>query len=213
MSTPLISVLLPTVRPNSFQRSVDSIGPAVDGLSHEVIIVADFWLSSMSGPRKTRWIGRERRGPVHAVNEAVKFALGEYWFLFNDEAVLEPGALNMLYRASIDEPGALFAPVHSPPYTFQYYGKPFVPFPFAHRGVFTKLGGLLDGAYRAFYADPDLGLRAHAAGVAIRTVEGSVIRHYNGHDEAKQGNVSQYMALDQRTFRDRWDHLGEFHDC
>ena len=214
MSTPQISVLLPTVRPTLVRNCVASISAAAEGLSHEVIVVADFppdpdWAM----PLPVRWIVCPRRGPVDAVNMAYRVALGEYLFLCNDESSLEPGALSRLWSAAVDAPDALLAPEHYPAYRFVYYGKLFVPFPFAHRGVFTKLGGLLDGAYRAFYADPDLGLRAHAAGVAIRTVEGSVIRHYNGHDEAKQGNVSQYMAMDQATFRGRWDHLGAFCDC
>jgi len=211
---PIISVLLPTVRPTLVQACVASIAAAAEGLPYEVVIVADFdpdpgW----ELPAEVQWIRRERHGPVDAVNVAARAALGEYLFLYNDESSLEPGALSRLYAAAVDAPDVLLAPEHHPAYRFTYYGKPFVPFPFAHRGVFTKLGGLLDGAYRAFYADPDLGLRAHAAGVPIRTVEGSVIRHNNGHDEVKQANVSQYMAIDQATFRGRWDHLGTFCDC
>ena len=212
--TPIISVLLPTVRPNLVLGCVRSIAAASEGLPHEVIVVADFDPDpSWALPTTVRWIQCPRRGPVEAVNVAYRSALGEYVFLLNDESILDPRALSHLYRAAIDTPDALLAPEHRPGYRFVYYDRPFVPFPFAHRDVFARLGGLLDLAYRAFYADPDLGLRAHVAGVPIRTVEGSVIRHHNGHDAAKQDNVTAYMAADQATFRARWDHLGEFRDC
>jgi len=227
MSTPQVSVLLPTVRPDLYKQAVASVGPAAEEVTYEVVVVADFVgpepnITGSGLDRRidltykdpvSQWIISGRRGPVEAVNIAAKWASGEYLFLLNDEATLSAGALARLYHSAICQPDAIFSPIHRPPYKFTYYNKPFVPFPFAHRDVFAKLGGLLDPAYKAFYADPDLGLRADAAGVALRTIDGSVITHHNGHDEAKQANVSQYMALDQRTFRDRWDHLGEFHDC
>lgn len=210
--TPTISVLLPTVRPTLARKAIASVLPAADEVSVEVIVVANF-AELESLPMPVRWRIRPRTGPVEAVNAALALAEGEYLFLLNDEATLDPGALARLYHSAICDPDAIFAPVHRPGYTFQYYGRPFVPFPFGHRDVFARLGGLLDPAYRAFYADPDLGMRAHAAGVSLRTIDGAVIRHANGQDEAKQENVAQYMAADQATFRARWDHLGEFCDC
>src|SRR6185436_20502450 len=98
MSTPQISVLLPTVRPTLVRNCVASISAAAEGLSHEVIVVADFppdpdWAM----PLPVRWIVCPRRGPVDAVNMGYRVALGEYLFLCNDESSLEPGALSRLW--------------------------------------------------------------------------------------------------------------------
>jgi GT2 family glycosyltransferase len=183
-----------------------------------VIVVADFDSFTLAGLgvdelEHCTWLLRERQGVVAAVVEACAAARGTHWFLFNDESILDAGALELLYHASLREPACLFGPLHLPRYTFQYFGHEFIPFPFAHRDVFAKLGGVLDPAFKSFYADPDLGLRAHAAGVPMRTVEEAVLRHHNGQDDAKVQNMAQYMRSDQVTFRAKWAHLGAFSDC
>lgn len=208
---PTVSVLLPTVRPLQWRRSAESVAAAAGALSYEIIVVADFMDAEYL--KHTMWFERKRAGVVAAVGMAMSIALGEYVFLMNDESTLEPGALELLYAASRAEPWQLLAPQHDPSYQFVYYGLPFAPFPFARQDVVRVLGGLLDPVYKSFYADPDLSLRAHALGVPVKTVDGAVIHHHNGQDEAKLQNVSQYMAADRTTFRTRWDHLGAFCDC
>ena len=209
---PLISVLLTTIRPHLVKRALDSIRPAAAGLPYEVVVVADFAPPDGVLQPPVSWSMRDRRGVVDAVNTAGQAALGEYWFIFNDESTLEPGALGLLYEAAVDEPDALLTPEHVPAFPFFYYGLPFAPFPFAHRSVFTQLGGLLDPIYRSFYADPDLSLRAHAQGRAVRTVHGAVIRHANYHDQPHADSVSAYLAADRAAFAARWAHLGELVD-
>jgi len=215
--TPLISVLLPTIRQDRFRRSFDSIHPAAGTVPYEVIIVADFESEALDcvAPEKhlhCRWIVRERRGVVDAVNAAYQAARGEYLFLFNDESILEPGALEFLYDAAVERPGTIVSPLHLPAFPFVYYGQPFVPFPFAHRDTFAQLGGMLDPAYKGFYADPDLSLRAHARGVPIHTVETAILHHTNVHDERHHEALGRYFERDRATFRARWDHLGAFAD-
>jgi len=215
--SPAISVLLPTIRPHLVGRAVGSIAPAAGSVSHEIIVVADFPTQALGAIRpaietQCRWIQRERRGVIDAVNVACAAAQGEYWFLFNDESWLERGSLERLYREALASPGAIVTPQHLPPFPFVYYGKPFAPFPFVHRDTVAQLGGLLDPAFKGFYADPDFSLRAHAAGVPIRTVHDAILRHANRHDAPHEQMVSDYLLADRATFRSRWDHLGEFAD-
>jgi hypothetical protein len=148
-----------------------------------------------------------------ALIEASDLAHGDYIFLFNDESVLEPKSLELLHAEAVSNSERILTPLHLPVYTFQYYGIPFAPFPFGHRDLFKRIGGVADSAFKAFYIDPDLGMRAHQHGVPTQVVEAAVLHHHNGHDEAKQQNVNQYMATDQATFRAKWDHLGAFYDC
>lgn len=210
MSAPVISVLLPTVRPHKLATCLPCIGPACGTVPYEVVIVADFAAEVV--PPCCQWIVRERRGVVDAVNLACAAAQGEYWFLFNDESVLSPRALETLHRHAVMDPGTLWTVNHQPPYAFVYYGKPFAPFPFAHRDLIAKIGGLLDPVYRGFYSDPDLSMRAHAAGVAIKVVSSAVLQHNNQHDAMHQHAVNTYLAADRATFQARWNHLGEFCD-
>ncbi len=206
----MISVLLPTVRPDLFRHAFDSIAAAAGDVPYEVIVVADF---PQPSDVACVWILRERQGTVDAINVASAVACGTYLFLFNDEATLDPDALALLYRHALKVPGCLLTPRHLPAYTFEYYGKPFAAFPFAHRDVFARLGGIFDPVFKAFYADPDLGMRAHAKRVPIGTVSDAILRHHNGTDDVKSYNVAHYMADDQATFRKRWAHLGVFRDC
>jgi len=208
----VISVLLPTVRPALAQTALASIDAAAAGTPYEVIVVADF--SPETAPdERVHWIAQERQGVIAAVNRAYADATGDFVFLFCDESTPAPGALRALRDEAERQPMALLTPRHDPPYTFVYYGFPFAPFPFAHRDLIARLGGLLDPAYKCFYADPDLGMRAHAHDVPVVTVEQAVIHHYNGHDDAKVQNLRQYFAADQAVFKARWAHLGEFCDC
>ncbi len=182
--TPMISILFPTIRPDLARVALASVEAACAGVSFEVIVVADFPPSAMGETTPCphlRWIQRERQGVIDAVNVAVREARGEYLFTLNDQSTLDTGALAALYTAAVYDPHAILTPVHLPPFSFVYYGKPFAPFPFAHRDLFERLGGFLDPVYRAFYADPDLALRADAAGVPVKTVRQSVIRHNNNH--------------------------------
>lgn len=208
---PCISILLPTVRPHLVRRCLGSLQAAAAGVPYQVVVIADF------GPEPIEsglWLVRARQGVVDAMNAGAPFATGAYLFAFNDESVLEPGALRALYDEAEATPDQILSPRHEPCYRFEYYGRPFVPFPFAHRDLIVRLGGLLDPRYRAFYADPDFCLRAHEAGVPIRTIDRAVARHWNnGADPAHVASVAAYHAQDRATFQQRWAHLGAFHEC
>lgn len=207
---PCISVLLPTIRPQLYRRTVDSLAAAADGVSYEVVVIADF------GPEPIDpgvWMVRPRQGVISAMTAGTEMAAGAYLFAINDETVLEPGALRVLYEEAEAQPGQVLSPKHVPFWRFEYYGLPFVPFPFVHRDVIAKLGGFLDPRYHAFYADPDLCLRAHEAGVPVRTIDRAVAHHANQHDALHHENVHAYQLTDCATFQSRWAHLGSFYEC
>jgi glycosyltransferase involved in cell wall biosynthesis len=206
----VISIILPTIRPHLIREALRSIPPACGNLPFEVVVVADFPDFELSELPYVLWILQERRGVVQAACRGFAEAVGEYVFLFNDESVLEPFALEVLRRQEPEN--QILSPEHHPPFNFVYYGRTFLPFPFGRRRLFERLGGLLDPIYRGFYADPDLSLRALAQGVELRTVPGSVLRHVNRHDAPHMQAVSRFLESDRATFRARWDHLGEFCD-
>jgi GT2 family glycosyltransferase len=202
-----ITVLLPTIRPQLVARAIASIGPAAAGISYEVIVITDGAIPPVCDQAVTL-VYRERRGPIDAINAGLAVATGEYIFVFNDESTLDPEALAVLYREATNDPAVILTPRHLPTFNFSYYGRPFAAFPFVHRDVIDVLGGLFDPAFLAFYADPDFSMRAHAAGIPIRTVDNAVIRHDNRHDAGHAHNVNAYLAADRETFRMRWAHLG-----
>jgi len=214
-----LSVILPTIRPAQFQRSWASVGPAIFGqdvlTDWEVIVVSTF--ECPVALPKTRWLVQDRRGVMAAIKYGYDQAHGEYVFTLNDESELDPGSLFTLWEAAEQARArgerAIHGPRHDPKFDFSYYGRPFLPFPFAQKSLLDSIGGYFDPAYQNFYADPDLSLRAIKANVALRTVKESVVRHANdmnaiGHRE----NVAASLERDRAVFRYRWDHLGEFRD-
>jgi hypothetical protein len=207
---PVISVILPTIRPTHIARTLANLRAAAQFVPTEIIVIADF--PAPSCEPHSPWYVRQRQGVIDAIALGERVARGEYLFVTNDETTLEPDCLHQLYQAAVARPGRLLTPNHQPPFPFVYYGKPFAAFPFAHRDLIQQLGGLLDPAYRAFYADPDLSMRAHAAGVPVEQVDTAVMYHWNQHDAAHHAAVAAYLDGDRATFRSRWDHLGAFRD-
>lgn len=201
-----MSVLLPTIRPERIGRVLVNLLAQAEDLPCEIVVVADF---DGEAP-VTRWIRRARQGVVDAVCAAYAAAQGDVMFLTNDETVHQPGCLKALHDAAHTRPDVLWMPLHHPPFNFVYYGKVFAAFPCAHRDLITRLGGLLDPVYRGFYADPDLSMRAHAAGVSVEVAAGASIEHHNAADKSAAWDA--YFLADRATFRSRWDHLGVFCD-
>lgn len=213
-----VSVILPTVRPHLLRRALYSIPLAARGVHHEVVVVADFaphddYLDAVSSGWVT-WIVRNRRGVVDAANVGHSASNGRFVFLFNDESVLDEGALSLLYEEGLRRPRTILSPRHLPEFAFRYYGREFVPFVFVEKSLVDgELGGVfLDPVYRGFYADPDLSLRAIERGISLHVVGEAVLRHHNDHDELHRAMVGKFLEHDRAVFRRRWDHLGEFRD-
>lgn len=211
----MISVILPTVRPENIHEAVRSIFESCRENEIEIIIIADFQDDNLSKRNDVLWIYQpERKGVISAVNEGIGYARGEYYFCTNDEAVLARGCLyNLKKFCEEHEDNIIACPRHFPYFPFYYYGKFFAAFPFAHRELINKIGGFFDARYKAFYADPDLSLRAYEAGYEVKECPNASLVHNNSMAcEAHKINVSKYVLSDRETFRKRWDHLGEFVD-
>lgn len=204
----MISVILPTIRPENLARTLNSIESVVP---HEVIIIADFL---GDGHSKVKWIyDPVRKGTIDAIDRGYKAAHGDYIFVINDETVLHHECLDALYDKAKSDNSILYTPRHEPYFPFFYYGKFFAAFPFASRKLLNRCGGLFDTVYKSFYADPDLSLRVYAIGSTIKIVEDAVITHLNRPDAiGHQDNVNNHLKQDQAIFKKRWAHLGEFKD-
>jgi hypothetical protein len=209
----MISVILPTVRPHLFERCLASL--AAKDVAVEVVVVADFPRPpevSLDSQNIVVWVERPRAGTVDAVNAGASIVRGDWRLVLSDEARLDVGCLDALWHEGLKDRMRLLTPRHLPPFDFAYYGRQFAPFPYAHRDLIMRLGGLFDPAFRSFYADPDLGMRAHAAGFPVVTVEAAVVHHHQEHDLTHVESVAKWFDADRAAFRERWDHLGRFQD-
>lgn len=215
----MISVILPSVRANRLDSCLISVLEASEKEDVEVVLVTDYWIplgSELIKKLNIKWIcDEERKGVVDAINKGVAIAGGDYLFSLSDEAALSRGAFKRLKSDSkLYGDNVLLTPTHVPYFPFFYYNLPFAPFPFCHRSVIDKAGGVfIDPEYKAFYADPDLGMRAWASGVPVISCAGAFIDHPNDMScPAHIHNVNAYLEHDRAIFRSRWDHLGEFRD-
>jgi GT2 family glycosyltransferase len=207
----MISVLLPTVRMATWRKSAASIPMACGSIPFEVVVISPFLTEPL--PSWIHWIHQEATGVTDALEAGMRVARGEWVFSFNDESVMDPESLEKLHAEAVRDPQQILTPEHLPRFPFFYYGKPFAPFPFASRKLLDELGGLVDTEFSAFYADPDLSLRAHKVGIPVREIKGAIIRHENNiGDPAHRHNLSRFLEKDRAVFRQKWDHLGEFCD-
>ena len=226
----MISVILPTVRPDKANECIEAIIGAAEGCDQiEIVVVSDFQLFDKVyiDDRKCAKMGfrggqnlhirpilRQRLGVVDANNVGYASANGDYIMTLSDEALLQPFALwELEHFVKTYKNKVLTSPRHIPFYNFKYYDKWFAPFPFAHRSLIDDLGGLFLRDYKCFYADPDLSLRAYVAGYPVVECHDAVIVHKNEmNDEAHKHNVSAYVEADREVFKKKWAHLGEFVD-
>lgn len=213
----MISIIIPSVRPHELAECLDSIAASKD-VDYEVILITDFAVNDEFMEGIAKWqiiVEKERRGNIAAIAEGYEAARGEYIFTLSDEARIYPDTLFQLQEFCIScNNNILCSPRHIPDFPFYYYGKYFAPFPFCHRSLVDRIGGVfLDTAYKSFYADPDLSMRAHEAHIPVLHCREAMILHPNNmHDPAHKHNVSAYVKADRELFRKKWDHLGEFVD-
>lgn len=212
----LVSVLLPSIRPDLFRirmaeyARLDLPGPC------EVVVVSDGMALDVSPPQPMltiKHLTQARQGNVPATNLAFQNAEGRYVYATNDECELDPQIFHALIAAS-DTQGeqALLSTTQEPYCSNDYYGVFFANCPFGLRSFFTELNGadtFFDPVYRCFYADPDLSLRAHAVGITVTKVADAHCTHHcvpnaDGHT----ANHHAYYQQDRHTFSTRWAHLG-----
>ncbi len=203
----MISVLLPTLRPQLIHKAIDTLlSGTINGI--EIIVIADFECPE-NMPAEVKWHIQERLGIVAAINYAYTLAKGDYIFDTNDDCLIAPGALDEMVKFSKEHnDNILITPQVYQGGIYAYYGKRFAPFPFAHRSVFERINGgqgwCLDPAYHAFYSDPDISMQGWAKGIRTEECPTAIIHGNSYIDEVNRDNHSKYRDADEKVFSDRY---------
>lgn len=208
----MISVILPTVRPELYKKAVASIfGSTKEDI--EIVTVSNS--DKVVDDNRIKWFVRPKEGTVKAINEAYKNCSGDYIFLTNDETVIEPGCLETLMHFCMQHQNNIIAtPKHFPEFPFFYYGRRFAAFPFAHKN-FIKLVGqtvdynFFDARLNSFYADPDLSMRTWELGYGVIECPNAVIHHNNVWDDTSRYNYDKFNSSDRDIFSSRWSKFGQ----
>ena len=212
----MISVILPSIRPANLKTTIEKFIESQWGAHYELVIVTDFQIDfkifyhSYCGVKLI--YEPVRRGPTEAICQAEKACSGEYVFRINDQIELTKEGLNKMLAFSRKHNDRVIVDQRTFPISpLKYYGKTFSPYPFVHRKVIEELGGYHLPDFKGFYADPDLSMRAHKAGIPILKCPGVSVKRvcdgsmdYQGHSE----NVSAYYKHDRNVFINKWGSKG-----
>lgn len=206
-----LSIIIPSLRRNELECCLESIRLNTTDVDYEVIVVSPF------GPwekhRNVVWVEeKERSGVVSAVISGEKKASGMYITTLSDEArVLRGWAKNMItflrQQPDVRVIGNFRVVDFGEQMQFFYYGRLFSIFPFARKSFIDSLGGLFSSEYKAFYADPDLGVRCWESGGQVITCPNAFIQHPYILDNINRENRLLYEEDDKKTFIRRWGHL------
>lgn len=185
----MISVILPSIRPANLKSTIDKFNISQLGADYEIIAITD---------------GCD--GPTEAICRGIAKSKGEYIFRINDQVELTPDGLNRMILFSKQYNDRIIVDQKTFPVSpLKYYGKTFSPYPFVHRKLVEELGGYHLPEFKAFYADPDLSMRAYKTDIPILKCPNVAVKRncnmtYEGHKE----NVSAYYKNDLNTFINKW---------
>lgn len=184
----MVSIILPSIRSKNLDICIRKLYESQYG-EFEIITITD---------------GND--GPTEAICRGEAKARGEYLFRINDQVELTPGGLMKMVAFSKKHNDRIIVDQKTFPVSpLKYYGKTFSPYPFIHRNLSDELGGYHLPEFKAFYADPDLSMRAYKAGIPIIKCPGVAVKRdcrmtYEGHKE----NVSKYYKNDMINFYTKW---------
>jgi GT2 family glycosyltransferase len=221
MSTPLVSIVVPTFeRPDLLAACLESIASTTT-LDHEVIVVPvddDAPTRAMLATRAARVVMQPRaEGYVRAANLGLRAARGTYVTVINDDCTLLPHTIDNAVRF-LQAPAhariglaALFHDTPSPRnvhaqidvdgirYVVRHVrGLCYADFGLGRRDLLARLG-FFDECFVMYGADPDLSLRVwHDAGLEVVPCPGALVHHAcTPVDPARQ-------ADDNRRLFEKW---------
>jgi len=226
MSSPRVSIVVPTVgRPAQLASCLDSIDATVD-LPHEVICVTvagdDATGEVVSGRSVTVIEQAERSGFVRAANAGFRAATGHYLMQVNDDCELLPHSVANAIRC-LEAPAhahvGQVAFFHNSPLTRNIHaqvqlecewfhvahvrGLCYANFGLARRELCERLDHF-DERYVMYGADPDFSLKVwHEAKLAVLPCPGALIRHRQLDDE-RAADERARQDEDNRKLFEKW---------
>lgn len=211
MGEPLVSIVLPSLRPSQLARCLASIERYTEGIDYEVVMVSPFDIE----PHPTVVHVKEAKseGTYKAVASGYEQAKGEYIIHIADDCRATPRwAANMIafmrpHDDEIFEGNFRHFNVKGERPEPGYYGKLFAPFLCIRRDKVTRIGGLMDCYYKSFRGDSDLSLRVWYNGGRVETCPNAWVYHAECDDGIHKSSYNSYFVRDKEAFIRRWHHI------
>lgn len=208
MSAPLVSIIIPSLRPDELEACLSSIDRFTKDLDYETLVITTFGIKDH--PNTIRVIEDKLEGTYKAVSLGYNIAKGEYVVHIPDDARATPFWLDNMLDFMVPHNGETFEgsfryyDSNGEGHQHGYYGIHFAAFICIRKDVADRIGGLMDCSYRSFFGDPDLGLRVWHNGGQVLTCHNAWIERQDCLDDKRTHSRNLYFAHDQKVFIDRW---------
>lgn len=211
------------------KQMLTSLGPAVRGLSYEVIVIdggssdgSAEVLSSLPGARifdEERELGKGRHSWPELYNFGFQAARGTWSIFASDDITFGPNSFVNAIAALTKAPrrtvgGIFFYRNEIAEAGWEHFGIDFLArsLPLLNYGVIrTEVFRLLEGlntGYKFYAADGDLTYKIANAGFVLSPLPGCTVVHHNRLDAQKQVNLKA-VEQDMGTLKRTWASLGE----
>jgi len=207
MSDVEVSVLLPSLRADAAARVIGELARTNPAADYEVIVVSPF---EIDGHNVVHVNEPERRGVIHAVNQAYAAAAAEHVVVWSDDALPQHDCL----RRIVD-----FVKSHDAPFVASFsrrggngkraeqwsvYGKLYAGWLCTSRRTIAAAGGLFAPDYKNYWADPDFSLRVWTLGGTVEVCPTAWIIVEQIDDTVKAENLNTSFGADTDAFFERW---------
>lgn len=211
MYKPLISVILPSLRPSQLAQCLASIHRYTVGIDYEVVVVSPFDIEPH--PNVVHVKEARSEGVYKAVANGYEQVKGEYIIHMPDDSRPTPfWAANMIafmspYDDELFEGNFRHFDARGERPEPGIYGKLYAPFLCIRRDKADRIGGLMDCYYKSFWGDLDLSLRVWHNGGRVETCPNAWVYHADCNDDAYKSSYSSYFVHDREAFIRRWHHI------
>lgn len=204
---PEISITLPSLRPEATLQRVKEFSATNGDSDYELVIVSPF---AIEGDRVVHIQEKEPRGTAFANDIAYKNASADYIVWWADDVVPTENCLANIvnFVKSKNEPFIASFRMkdrfgkEKPQWTI--YGKLLAGFGCASRNTIDLIGGYFDTAYRSYWQDPDMCLRAWTRGGKVEVCPNAWVIMEHIFDQLRDDNWDKYQVEDTKTFLNRW---------
>jgi len=211
MDKPLVSVILPSLRPFQLAQCLASIERHTGDIDYEVVVVSPFDIEPH--PNVVHVKETKSEGVYKAVANGYEQAKGEYIIHIPDDCRATPHwTANMIafmrpHNDEIFEGNFRHFDVRGERPEPGIYGKLYAPFLCIRRDKVARIGGLMDCYYKSFWGDLDLSLRVWHCGGRVETCPNAWVYHADCNDDVYKRSHSSYFIYDRQAFIQRWHHL------
>lgn len=214
-----LSIILPSLRLENARKCINSIF-CNSVLDFELIIIGNTEVLNSIFEEDKLILDDKCIGTTYAIQKGLEQSSGEYIVTLSDDALVCPywdeHMINFLETFPKDKIVVGNFRVYNKngeANKIGYYGKQFSMFPIIRSSDIKKLGCYYSTEFNSYYSDPDLGIRISEANGIIANCKSAFIYHKFNPDNIYNLNKERYWEHDEKVFKNKWNHLGEFKGC